>query len=42
MGHSLGAELLETVDEFIVHWQTTCDLSARGIVEVLPEETHDS
>jgi hypothetical protein len=34
-----GAGLLETVDEFIAHWQTTCELTSRGIVEVIAEET---
>jgi hypothetical protein len=30
-----GAVLLETVDEFIAHWQRTRDLTRRGIVEVI-------
>jgi hypothetical protein len=30
-----GAMLLETVDEFIAHWQRTRDLTRRGIVEVI-------
>lgn len=30
-----GAVLLETVDEFIAHWQIKRDLSQRGIVEVI-------
>ena len=34
-----GAGLLETVDEFIAHWQTTRELTSRGIVEVSSEET---
>ncbi len=34
-----GAGLLETVDEFIAHWQTTRELTSRGIVEVISEET---
>jgi hypothetical protein len=32
-----GAVLLETVDEFIAHWQVKRDLSRRGIVEIIPE-----
>jgi hypothetical protein len=34
-----GAGLLETMDEFIAHWQTTRELTSRGIVEVISEET---
>ena len=34
-----GAVLLETVDEFVAHWQITRDMRRRGIVEVVPEET---
>jgi hypothetical protein len=34
-----GARLLETMDEFIAHWQTTRELTSRGIVEVISEET---
>lgn len=33
-----GAGLVETVDEFIAHWQTTRELTSRGIVEVISEE----
>lgn len=35
----LGAGLLETIDEFIAHWQTTREQTSRGIVEVISEET---
>lgn len=34
--------LLETLDEFIAHWQVKRDLTKRGIVEVILEVTHDS
>lgn len=34
-----GAVLLETVEEFVAHWQVKRDLSRRGIVEVVPEAT---
>jgi hypothetical protein len=33
----VGAVLLETVDEFVAHWQVKRDLSRRGIVEVVSE-----
>ena len=32
-----GAVLLETVDEFVAHWQVKRDLSRRGIVEIVSE-----
>lgn len=32
-----GAVLLETVDEFVAHWQVKRDRSQRGIVEVINE-----
>jgi hypothetical protein len=32
-----GAVLLETVDEFVAHWQVTRELGRRGIVEVVAE-----
>ncbi len=32
-----GAMLLETVDEFIAHWQVKRDLTHQGIVEVITE-----
>ena len=35
----LGAGLLETVDEFIAHWQTTREQTSRGIIEVISKET---
>jgi len=31
--------LLNSVDEFITHWQIKRDQSRRGIVEVVPEAT---
>lgn len=34
-----GALLLETVDEFLAHWQVKRDLSRRGIVEIALEVT---
>jgi hypothetical protein len=34
-----GALLLETVDEFLAHWQVKRDLSRRGIVEIVVEAT---
>lgn len=34
-----AAVLLETVDEFLAHWQVKRDLSRRGIIEVLWEAT---
>jgi hypothetical protein len=37
-----GAILLETVDEFIAHWQITRDRTQRGIVEISMEDRHDS
>lgn len=33
-----GAVLLETVDNFLAHWQVKRDLTRHGIVEVIPEE----
>ena len=33
----LGGVLLETVDQFIEHWQIKRDHSRRGIVEVIQE-----
>ncbi|MGH9942818.1 MAG: DUF6932 family protein [Pyrinomonadaceae bacterium] len=32
-----GALVLESVVEFLAHWQVKRDLSRRGIIEVLPE-----
>lgn len=32
---------LETVDEFIAHWQTTREKSRRGIVEIITEKSDD-
>ena len=34
-----GALLLETVDEFLAHWQVKRDLTRRGIVEIVEEAT---
>jgi len=34
-----GAVLLETVDEFVAHWQIKRDHSQRGIVEIISEKT---
>jgi len=34
-----SAGLLETMDEFIAHWQKTREQVSRGIVEVISEET---
>ncbi len=36
-----GAVLLETVDEFIAHWQVKRDRSRRGIVEVVSEVSRE-
>jgi len=33
--------LLETVDEFIAHWQITRDRTQRGIVEIMMEKRDD-
>ena len=34
-----GAVLLETVDQFVAHWQVTRELGRRGIIEVVAEVT---